>query len=112
NRRRGIPRGSDSRRAMRHNDVNPDVDQLRRESREAIEPALRPTGLDYIMLAFDITQIGESLPEQIETGRRHLRTVCPEDADSSRLARWLRRSSMQRKRQTDGKHDREPDPPH
>jgi hypothetical protein len=48
--------------------------------------ALRPTGLDYIVLTFDIAQIGESLPEQIETGRRHQRSVCPEDADSSRLA--------------------------
>jgi len=61
-------------------------------------------------LTFDIAQIGESLPEQIETGRRRQRSVCPEDADSSRLAHRLRLRNERRKREADG--EKEPDYPH
>src|SRR5262245_24168447 len=61
-----------TRSPLRHDDVDVEADQLRREAREGIEHPFCPSVLDDDILSFQVTEIAKALPKclNIRIGRR------------------------------------------
>src|SRR4029453_12350755 len=82
-RRRGALRRFGRGCGPRHDPVNPESDQLRRESRKPFDPVLVESALDDDVLALDVPEFPQPLKESSPdmSGLRAARRGTPEKAD-------------------------------
>ena len=71
--------------AHRHDDVHLEPDQLGREVGQPLEPALRKSILDDDVLALDLAELPQALPERVEYGAAAGRMSRDQNADPRNL---------------------------
>jgi hypothetical protein len=93
----------------RHHHRHLELDQLGRQVGEPLDPPLRPTVHNDEVLAFDIAELTQPLPEGVDRGvairAGKARTEPP---DPLHFPRWLCVSDKRRHEDTEGKGDNDP----